>query len=98
MTDKKWTNPGSHIFAVENGIVVVEYYHFGENVAYEYTVQVRLNQVGQAAMATALDLPDTPAPDKLLMVLKDRFSTYDAVRDFADAHAVPYELARDFQP
>ena len=98
MSNPKWTSPGSHSFAVENGIVVTEYYHFGENVAYEYAMQVRLDQSGQAAIAKALGLSDTPAPEALCMILKDRFITYDAVREYADAHAVPYELVRDFQP
>jgi hypothetical protein len=86
------------IFTVEDDVVVVEYYHFGEDVAYEFAVQVRLDEDGQAKMATALGLPDPPTPDTLLKLLKDRFRTHDAVRAYADANDVPYELKRDMQP
>ena len=98
MVDKSETNTRGQIFTVEEDVIVVEHYHFGENVAYEYAEEVRLDQIGQAQIAAALDLNDTPTPDKLLQLLKKRFGTQQAVRDFADAHAVPYELKTDFQP
>lgn len=92
------TNTRGQIFTVENGMVVVEWYSFGEDVAYEFAVQVRLDQTGQTQIATALDLPDTPAPETLMHILKERFGSYFAVRKFADANGVPYELRRDMQP
>jgi hypothetical protein len=98
MDNEPETNERGQIFTVEDDAVVVEHYHFGEDVAYEFAVQVRLDQNGQALMATALDLPDTTTPDVLLNILKDRFRSHQAVRDFADAHDVPYELKRDMRP
>lgn len=49
-------------------------------------------------MAIALELSQTPTPDAILKLLKDRFKTHQAVRDFADANGVEYELKTDFQP
>ena len=86
------------IFSVEGEEVVVEYYHFGEDVAYEYAVQIRLDNAGQAQMKVALDLPATRKPQELAAMLKRRFKTYDAVRDFADANGVAYQKQTDFQP
>ena len=77
---------------------MVEWYSFGEDVAYEFAVQVRLNQTGQTQIAAALDLPKTPAPETLVRILQERFGSYFAVRKFADAKGVPYELRRDMQP
>jgi hypothetical protein len=98
MDDKSETNTRGQIFTIEDDVLVVEHYHFGENVAYEYAEQVRLDHVGQAQMAAALKLAETPAPSILLQLLKERFGTQQAVRDFADAHGVPYERKTDFQP
>ena len=86
------------IFTVEDGVVVVEWYHFGEDVAYEFAVQIRFDQTGQAQIAAAMHLTDAPAPDTLMSILKERFGSYQAVRDFADAKGVPYEAPRDMQP
>jgi hypothetical protein len=61
-----------------------------------------LDQAGQAQIAAALNLSDTPTPTPtpalLLQILKERFGTHQAVRDYADANGVTYELTRDFQP
>jgi len=61
-------------------------------------VQVRLDQTGQTQIAAALDLSKTPAPESLMHLLKERFGSYFAVREFAEAKGVPYELRRDMQP
>lgn len=92
------TNTRGQIFTVEDGIIVVEWYCFGEDVAYEFAVQVRLNQTGQTQIATALDLPNTPAPETLMGILQERFGSYFAVRKFADIKGVSYELRRDLWP
>lgn len=86
------------IFTVEDGIVVVEYYHFGEDVLYEFAEQVRLDQTGQVQMAKALGLTGVIDPQVLAQVLKDKFVTYYAVRDFADGNGVGYQHSRDFSP
>ena len=87
-----------HTFIVEGAEVVVEYYHFGEGVAYEYAEQLRFDDGGQAQMSSALDLPATTKPEELSAVLKNRFGTYDSVRAYADAEGVAYQAQTDFQP
>lgn len=96
-SDKKTLVRGQ-IFSVEDGNVVVEWYHFGENVAYEFAVQLWLDQSGQSQFARALGLSEGLGPDAMCDVLKKHFSSYFAVREFADANAVPYELRRDLRP
>ena len=91
-------NERGQIFSVEGAEVVVEYYHFGEDVAYEYAAQLRFDNSGQAQMKVALDLPSSTTPQELSATLKSRFKTYDAVRDFADANGVAYQRQTDFQP
>ena len=91
-------NERGQIFSVEGDEVVVEYYHFGEDVAYEYAAQLRFDGSGQAQMAAALDLPATTKPEELSTTLQTRFRTYDRVRDFADANGVAYRAHTDFQP
>lgn len=98
MTDENKPTMRGQIFTVEDGTVVVEHYSFGEDVAYEYAVQVRFDVSGQAAMASALQLAEPHTPEMLLKVLKDRFGSYQAVRAFADEHGIAYEHRRDFQP
>ena len=44
-------NHRGHMFTVEGAEVVVEYYHFGEDVAYEYAEQLRFDDAGQAQIA-----------------------------------------------
>ena len=96
-SDKKALVRGQ-IFSVEEGMVVVEWYHFGENVAYEFAVQLRLDQRGQSQFAKALGLSEGLGPDALCDVLKKHFGSYFAVREFADANAVTYELRREMRP
>lgn len=91
-------NERGHSFTVEGAEVVVEYYHFGEDVAYEYAAQLRFDSSGQAQMVTALDLPSTTNPQELSAILKNHFRTYDCVRDYADANGVDYDVKTDFQP
>ena len=86
------------IFTVEDGVVVVEWYSFGEDVAYEFAKQIRLNHVGQTQMSAALGITDVPEPEVLKDILKDRFGSYWAVREFADANAVSYEAKTDMWP
>ena len=87
-----------HIFTVEGAEVVVEYYHFGEDVAYEYAEQLRFDDAGQAQMTSALDLPAKTKPEELSAVLRNRFGTYDGIRAYADAKGVAYQAQTDFQP
>ena len=87
-----------HTFTVEGAEVVVEYYHFGEDVAYEYAEQLRFDAAGQAQITSVLDLPATTKPEELSAVLKNRFRTYDSVREYADAKGIAYERQTDFQP
>jgi len=98
MHRQQGTNTRGQIFTVEDGVVVVEWYSFGEDVAYEFAVQVRFDQTGQTRLAAELDLPKTPAPETLVDILEERFGSYHAVREFADNKGVPYELRRDMQP
>lgn len=86
------------IFTVEDGIVVVEWYDFGEDVAFEFAVQLRFDPVAQHTLATALGLPTSVSLSALLQTLEDTFSTYHAVRVFADKNDIPYELRRDLMP
>ena len=94
------TSDGSRgqIFSAEDGEVVAEFYHFGEDADYEFAVQVRFDAVGQAQLAGLLGLESAPEPEALAALLKARFVTYYAVRDFADKNGVPYTHQRDFQP
>ena len=87
-----------HTFTVEGAAVVVEYYHFGEDVAYEYAEQLRFDDAGQAQMSSAIDLPATTKPEELSAVLKNRFGTYDGVRAYAEPKGVAYQAQTDFQP
>lgn len=98
MDSDQYNNERGQIFTVEGAEVVVEYYHFGEDVAYEYAVQLRFDDSGQTQMKVALDLPATTKPQELAAMLKSRFKTYDAVHDFADANCVAYQRQTDFQP
>lgn len=86
------------IFAAEDGLVLIEDYHFGENVAYEYATQMWLDQAGQMMMIALLDVPDMPDPQALSQLLKDRFQTFEVARQFADDHNIPYEIKTDMQP
>jgi hypothetical protein len=95
---ERGTNTRGQIFTVEDGVVVVEWYDFGEDVDYEFAVQVRLDQTGQMQIATALDLPGASDPQALMEILKERLGSYFAVREFADAKGISYELRRDLQP
>jgi hypothetical protein len=87
-----------HTFTVKDGVIVVEYYHFGEDVAYEFAEEVRLAQTGQEQMAKLLGLTDIIDSQALAQVLKEKFVTYYAVRDFADENGVAYEHSRDLWP
>ena len=98
MDDELEKNERGQIFTVEGDEVVVEYYHFGEDVAYEYAAQLRFDGWGQKQMAAALDLSATTKPVELSATLQTHFRTYDRVRDFADANGVAYRAHTDFQP
>lgn len=86
------------IFTVEGGVIVVEWYHFGEDVAYEYADQLLFDHVGQTQISAALGIVDAPEPEALKDALKGRFGSYQAVREFADANAVSYEAKTDMWP
>jgi len=86
------------IFSVEDGVVVVEYYHFGEDVLYEFAEQIRFDETGQTEIARLIGRSDIRDPDSLATALKDKFVTHYAVRDFADEHGIPYEHRRDLNP
>ena len=98
MADKQDPITRGQIFTVEDGVVVVEWYHFGDDAAYEFAEQVRLNQAGQTQIAMALGLSSTPDPDALMKILKERFRTYFAVREFADAQGIAYEQRTEMSP
>lgn len=98
MDENSTPNLRGQIFTLEGDMLVVEHYHFGDNVAYEYAEQVRFDRSSQGQIAAAIDLPDSVEPEILLQRLKEQFGTQSAVRDFADAHAITYDLKTDFQP
>lgn len=85
-------------FTVEDGVVVVEYYHFGKDVLYEFAEQIRLDEIGQRQMASTLGFADIIDPHVLTQLLKEKFVTYYAVRDFADRNGVEYKHGRDLWP
>ena len=97
MTDPAPSQRGQ-IFKAEDDVVVVEWYDFGEDVAYEFAVQLRFDAANQAKLADALGMSEEIQPPLLADTLKDRFGNYWAVRQFADERDIPYEVARDFQP
>lgn len=92
-------NPNKgHTFVVDNGIVVADYYHFGEDVDYEFAVQIRFDQPAQDRMAELLELTRPVSPLALAEALRDRFGSYYATRDFADENGISYEARRDMWP
>ena len=95
---EKTPNQRGQIFSVEDGIVVVEWYSFGDDVAYEFAKQVRFDPAGQAQFAVALGFAEAVEPSTLASILKDRFGSYWAVREFADANGIPYAVKTDMQP
>jgi hypothetical protein len=97
MTKKSPTTRGQ-IFTTEGELILIEDYHFGSDVSYEYATQIRFDQAGQSALAAALDLTDTCDASTLSQMLKDRFVTFRAARQFADVHKIPYKQSTDMQP
>jgi hypothetical protein len=91
-------NQRGQIFTAEDGVVVVEWYHFGEDVAYEYADQLLFDQAGQGQIAAVLGIIDMPTPEALKDILKERFGSYQAVRDFADGNTIPYKVKTDMWP
>ena len=86
------------IFTNDGELLLIEDYHFGDDVAYEYATQIRFDQVAQRAIADALDLADVSDVSTLSKTLKTRFVTFKAARQFADLHGIPYKLTKDMQP
>lgn len=86
------------IFSAEGELILIEDYHFGADVVYEYATQMWLDQDGQRMMASALDLTDTTDLEAFAQLLKNRFLTFRAARQFADNHNIPYRQTTDMQP
>ena len=86
---------GSHWAEVNAaGEVVVEWYHHGEDAAYEFANQL----VFAPAHVPAL-LGATPGDDaELLRMLAARFQTYWQVSDHAGALRIPFSKRTDFWP
>jgi predicted secreted protein len=86
------------IFTTDGEKVLIEDYHFGDGVAYEYATQIRFDEAAQAAVVAALNLSEECDASTLAQALKDRFVTFRAARQFADEHGIPYKLKTDMQP
>jgi hypothetical protein len=90
---------GSHTAYIRaDGVLVVEWYDFGENSPYESANLIIFDQHGQRKLVLALGLPTTSEAGSLLDAIGKRFESYFDVRAFADIKKVPYEDKVDFSP
>ena len=61
--------------------------------------QLLLDEAARLGVASSLIMVgQLPQAEALKDILKERFGSYWAVREFADTHSVPYVIERDMQP
>lgn len=90
---------GSHSAKLDgSGRIPVEWYNFGEDVAYEYVSQITFERADQLRLAEALDMPIGSSSEVILGALAARFSYYFDIQAFVDARGVPYTKSTDFNP
>lgn len=92
------TRPGSHTVYLEGEDLVVDWYDYGEHAPYESVNKLIFDQQQQAPLLDALGLPEDLAPVELARSLAERFSSYFAVRAFANAQGLTYRHKVDFHP
>lgn len=86
------------IFAARDGLILIEDYHYGDDVDYEFATQMWLNEGAQKAITAALNLSNVSRPECLAKALQDHFKTFRAARQFADESKIAYELTTDLNP
>ena len=93
-------NVGSNYAYIKNdGSMIVEFYHFGEDVAYEYADELTFSVKAQIALATALGSSETaPKSQALLDIIAQRFTSCGEVERFAQDHNVPFNKFVDMRP
>jgi hypothetical protein len=98
-TVKLSASPPSHsAYVKDDGTVVVEWYDLAKDRPYESASMLLFDAHGQREMIRALGLPTTTDSHALVDRLGERFDSYFAIRQFADAEKVPYKHEVDFDP
>lgn len=82
----------------DSGNLIVEWYAFGDNEPYESANILTFDKPSQGLFARALGPLPSSGPDAFLNALAERFSSYFAVREFADLEGIPYTHEVDFEP
>lgn len=81
----------------DNGALHVDWYNFGEDVAYEYVSRMTFDPAGQRALAAALGAAGGTADD-LLDALAARLHFVFEVEAFAKLHGIAFTRSTDFSP
>ena len=90
---------GSHSAKLDGSRrILVEWYNFGDDVAYEYVSQMAFERADQPRLAEALGIPVESGPEVVLAALAERFSYFFDIQSFANARRIPYAKSTDFNP
>lgn len=82
----------------EAGDLLIEWYNFGEDVAYEYVSIMVFDSSARRAFATALGLEDSADAEALIEALAARFRFFFDIEQFATRLGIACGSRTDFSP
>jgi hypothetical protein len=90
--------PGSHVAYSQGPELIVEWYDFGPHAPYESANLLIFDRPAQLKLMELVDLGAGLTPHILASRLANHFASYFEVKEFAQAHEIPFDAEVDFWP